>query len=399
MYAFRKPFNAATYNDLSLGGMDYKSVLIIAQVLGYMLSKFIGIKVISELKASKRILLLLALILSAECALLIFGAVPQPWNFVALFFNGLPLGMVWGVVFSFLEGRRFTEILASGLAVSVVMSSGVLKTIGRLLIDDYGISEFWMPATVGLIFLPLFFLFIWMLAMVPMPSQSDKELRTERVPMNSDDRKIVFRKFWPALIPLVLCFMTLTICRDFRDNFSVEIWTQLGFEGTPSVFAQTEMLIGFVCLIFLGLIVVVKDNIKGLWLVHSLIVAGIGAMITSTVMFSAGNLPPDTWMLIMGFGMYLAYLPFGTVLYERFIAAFRIKGNAGFLMYLSDSTGYLGSVTLLIIKEVFSPEISWLDFFKYLTYATGIIVLFGMALSMWFIRKKNNQNTFKPAAI
>src|SRR5690606_11899751 len=52
VYAFRKPFNAGTYSGLEWMGMNYKAVLIIAQVLGYMLSKFIGIKVISELTAS-----------------------------------------------------------------------------------------------------------------------------------------------------------------------------------------------------------------------------------------------------------------------------------------------------------------------------------------------------------
>jgi hypothetical protein len=42
MYAFRKPFTAGLYEGLSLWGVDYKIVLITTQVLGYMLSKFIG---------------------------------------------------------------------------------------------------------------------------------------------------------------------------------------------------------------------------------------------------------------------------------------------------------------------------------------------------------------------
>lgn len=43
-YAFRKPFTAATYDDLALGGVDYKTLLVIAQVAGYALSKFVGIR-------------------------------------------------------------------------------------------------------------------------------------------------------------------------------------------------------------------------------------------------------------------------------------------------------------------------------------------------------------------
>lgn len=50
MYAFRKPFAAGTYEDvgLLLFGLDYNSGLLIAQVIGYALSKLIGIRVIAE---------------------------------------------------------------------------------------------------------------------------------------------------------------------------------------------------------------------------------------------------------------------------------------------------------------------------------------------------------------
>src|SRR6476661_8789481 len=124
--------------------MDYKVILIIAQVLGYMTSKFIGIKVISELKAHQRKKLIIGLILFAEIALLFFGLVPHPYNFIFLFLNGLPLGMVWGIVFSYLEGRLFTEVLAMGLSISLIVSSGILKTAYFEIHDWFpNISEFW----------------------------------------------------------------------------------------------------------------------------------------------------------------------------------------------------------------------------------------------------------------
>jgi hypothetical protein len=48
MYAFRKPFTAGTYAGEELLGVEYKTVLVVAQVLGYTVSKFLGIKVVSE---------------------------------------------------------------------------------------------------------------------------------------------------------------------------------------------------------------------------------------------------------------------------------------------------------------------------------------------------------------
>ena len=54
MYGFRKPFSAGTYDGQSLWGIDYKPLLIAAQVSGYTLSKYIGIKIISEMSAARR---------------------------------------------------------------------------------------------------------------------------------------------------------------------------------------------------------------------------------------------------------------------------------------------------------------------------------------------------------
>ena len=64
MYAFRKPFTAATF-DVVPGwdfALDYKIALVIAQVAGYALSKLIGVKVIAEMRAERRALAILLLI-------------------------------------------------------------------------------------------------------------------------------------------------------------------------------------------------------------------------------------------------------------------------------------------------------------------------------------------------
>src|SRR5688572_4536248 len=86
MYAFRKPFTAGTYADVVLWGVGYKTVLVVAQVLGYTVSKFVGIKVVSEVSPRRRAVLLLGLIAAAELALVLFGLTPPPFNFVWLFF-------------------------------------------------------------------------------------------------------------------------------------------------------------------------------------------------------------------------------------------------------------------------------------------------------------------------
>ena len=109
VYALRKPFTAATFDGLDFFGMDYKTATSIVQIAGYFLSKLIGIKVISEMKKENRLKFIIASVAVAELSLVLFGALPRPYNVFALFFNGLSLGCMWGVIFSFLEGRRVTD--------------------------------------------------------------------------------------------------------------------------------------------------------------------------------------------------------------------------------------------------------------------------------------------------
>ena len=131
MYAFRKPFAVATWEGEvevpGMGPLDYKIVLIISQIAGYCASKFLGIKIVSEMPPAKRALAILAFVGIAELALVLFALVPAPWNAALLFLNGLPLGMIWGLVFSFLEGRRTSDLLGAGLCGSFLVASGFVK--------------------------------------------------------------------------------------------------------------------------------------------------------------------------------------------------------------------------------------------------------------------------------
>ena len=127
VYALRKPFTAATFDGLEILGMDYKTATSIVQVAGYMLAKLLGIKFISELKRENRLRFIIGSVATAELSLLLFAMLPQPFNILALFFNGLSLGCMWGVIFSFLEGRRLSGVLASIMGLSIAFSSGLAK--------------------------------------------------------------------------------------------------------------------------------------------------------------------------------------------------------------------------------------------------------------------------------
>jgi len=375
MYAFRKPFLASTYAEMSLWGIDYKIILISTQVLGYMLSKFIGIRVISEMQPERRLITVAILIGVAWVSLLLFGLTPFPYNFIWLFMNGLPLGLIWGLVFSFLEGRRNTELLGAGMSASFIVASGLVKSVGKYLLDHWHVSDFWMPFLTGLLFVPFLLLGIWMLSKIPPPDALDKMQRTERVPMKKVQRWAFFREFSTGIVFLVIIYIALTIFRDIRDSFAVEIWSLLGYSDSARILFTAEIYIAVAVFALVALMIFIKNNRKAFFGNIGIIMLGGFLLMATTFLFQKGMLPPAIWMIMVGFAMYLSYISYHTMLFERWIALFRYQSNIGFLMYIADAFGYLGSVGILFYKNFGTKSVNWLDYIVYISYIVGAVTI------------------------
>lgn len=387
MYAFRKPFTVATYEGYQLWGIDYKIVLIITQVLGYTLSKFSGIKIIAEMPPSRRIAAILVFIGTAELALVLFGLVPPPFNVVFLFMNGLPLGLIWGIVFSFVEGRRYTELLGAALCVSFILSSGVVKSVGGLLMSRLGVGEFWMPAATGLVFTAPLLLSVWALSLMPPPSLDDEKVRTRRVPMDARRRRDFFFRFAPGIVLLVTIYATLNTYRDFRDNFAVELWTAFGYSDAPAVFTLSEIPIALVTFVAIGSLILIKDNRHAFWLSLGTVILGAGMIGVSTATYQAGILDPAIWMVVVGLGMYVPYIAFHVMVFERMIAMVRYESNIGYLMYIADAFGYLGSTGVMLYRDFGFKQMSWVDFFVGTSYIMSVGCVLLTALSVVYFRR------------
>jgi MFS family permease len=401
MYAFRKPFTAATFTGQEFWGVDYKILLIISQVIGYMLSKFIGIKLVSEMGKDRRSVGIIVLIMIAWLALLLFAVVPAPYNIFLMFFNGLPLGMVWGLVFSYLEGRRFTEVLGAGLSISFIFSSGLVKTVGAQIML-WGASEFWMPFLTGAFFVIPLIIFVFLLDRLPEPNAIDEKMRTRRLPMKASERRRFFLDFAPGLILLIISYMLLTAFRDFRDNFAAEIWKAVGYGDSPEIFTLTEIPVSLAVLGILGMLFIIKNNFKALIISHGIILFGFLLTGFATLFYANGMISAPLWMILTGGGLYFGYVPFNSMFFDRLIAAFKKVSNVGFLIYLADSFGYMGSVGVLLFKNFGRAEMSWQQFFISSSYYVSIIgglLVIASVFYFWVKFKKQDEITVesKPA--
>ncbi len=332
----------------------------------------------------------------AAVSWLLFAIVPRPYNIIFLMTNGFPLGLVWGLVFGFLEGRRMTEVLGASLSVSFIFSAGLCRSVGAYLIRDWGVSETWMPFAACCVFVIPLLLFLLLIDQLPPPTPEDEALRTKRQPMNREERIRFLYTFLPGIILFVLAYMLLTTFRDFRENFSADVWKALNYGNLPGIYARTETPVSIFVLIIIGSLMLIKNNKMALMINHIIIIIGMLLIGCATFLFQQKYIDAPLWMILIGVGLYLGYVPFNSIFFDRLIAAFKYIGTVGFIMYVADAFGYLGSVGVLFVKEFGYTTTSWLDFFinaGYITSAFGTILIAG---SMTYFHFKHKNMMVKP---
>jgi MFS family permease len=388
IFAFRKPFTVASFDGLKFWNVSYQTLLIISQVVGYMISKFYGIKFISELKRHGRWKTSLLMVGIAWMSLLLFAIVPAPFGMICFLINGFTLGFMWGVIFSYVEGRRVTDFIGVVLAVSFIFAGGFSRSIGKWLLLDWNITEYWMPfATASLFVIPLV-IFYALLEKAPFPDNDDVAERTVRLPMNQSDRKKFLQQFSAGVVAFVIIYLLLTIMRDLRDNYMANMWTELGYGGNASVFAKTETITSLVVLAVIGMLVFVRKNMKAFRIIHVLLIVGFLLTGITSFLFRQSMLDGALWMQLTGLGLYISYVLFNSVFFERLLASFSIAGNVGFLIYVADAWGYLGSISVMLTKELLKLQLNWVSFYSQLVIVFAVVGVLASLFSLFYFNRK-----------
>lgn len=389
MYAFRKPFTAAEYAEPIVAGVDFKTILLTAQTLGYMLSKFIGIKVVAEMPPHRRAAGVLVLVGIAQAALLFYAVVPKPYSAIGLFFNGLPLGMVFGLVLGFLEGRKQTEFLMAGLCASFILADGATKSLGAALLNA-GVLTAWMPFAAGLVAAPALVLFVWMLSRIPAPSHEDVAERTERVTMNRADRRGLYARFAAGLTVLVGMYVLVTIVRSIRADFAPELWRALGAPAAAQTFTYSEIFVSLGVLATSGAASLIRDNRRAFFTSLATCAAGFTLITLALVGQQAAAVSPFVFMVLVGLGLYLPYVAVHTTIFERLLAMTRQRGTIGYLMYVADAFGYLGYVGVMFSKH-WVAKATILPYFLAACWITAAASFVALVFVAWYFARGGHE--------
>ncbi|MDB5347612.1 MAG: hypothetical protein JWP89_5989 [Schlesneria sp.] len=388
MYAFRRPFDAVTFTDVRFlnTSIDLKTACVISQLIGYLLSKYVGALVCAEVRAHHRARLLISLILISETGLLLFAVLPPDWKPLGMLVNGLPLGMVWGVVVRYLEGRRSSEVLLAGLSCSYIIAGAITRDIGRdLVMTTWHVPAVWMPVvTGGLFFVPLW-LSIRMLDRLPPPGPDDVAQRAPRHRMEAGQRRAFLKRFHVGLFLLLTAYFFLTAFRDFRDHYSAELFASLRLSHERSIFTQTEKWAVFGTIPAMGALSLIASHRGALLATYTLIVCGFATIGLATWAFSSQLVSGYVWMAWTGVGLYLAYVPFGVSLFERLMAGSRMSGTSVFAIQLADGVGYTGSAIIQLYRDLIHGQSDRLAFmipFAQIVSIAGVVLITASGLFM-----------------
>ena len=117
----------------------------------------------------------------------------------------------------------------------------------------------------------------------------------------------------------------------------------------------------------------INSNYRVLQVLLAMVIGGAGTISYLAFNYDALQLPTLYWLFLQSLSLYIVYLSFQTLFFERFIACFKIKGNVGFFIATIDFIGYTGTVCVLLFKEFCSPDINWMEFYNQFSGWVGIV--------------------------
>src|SRR5690606_4235201 len=155
----------------------------------------------------------------------------------------------------------------------------------------------------------------------------------------------------------------------------------------PFLLIFSEVPVALTVLIIIASMIFIRNN-KLAFYINLLVTLFSGIfLLIITVLLIMDHFDPVYWMILAGFTMYLPYIIFHTVYFERWIGYFKIKSNIAFLMYISDAVSYLGSTCIILFRNINNANTSWVDFFKISGLVTAIMIILLSFLTYFYFNK------------
>ncbi|KAG8468896.1 hypothetical protein KFE25_007414 [Diacronema lutheri] len=353
---------AAQWRGERAFGVDFKTALASAHTIGYLAGKAPALAIVPKLERHQFLRASLFIVWLAAALVGASAALPPALSVLCIFSACACLSPCWYVLQRSVEGRAFTEAIMSVASLSVIGMSGVAKATGAQMLQR-GTSERCMVAWCALGGALLGTVAAVAVGMQPPPSAVDVRLRGSRARVASLRVECVLllsrygRGIALSTAALVLCGTV----RAFRDFFHAELLAAAGLQRSPSAFASTELV---VCALVLGVTACfsrVRDNLLAVRLICA--AAAFGGALVAIVngAWLAGSIGGYAWIVGTGAGTFLAYVPLGTMLYDRLLSAGGEEVTSTPLTLAGDTLVLLATAVLLAASRPVGGSVGYAE--------------------------------------
>ena len=370
--------------------IDRQTAMALAQSLGYLFSKFPAISLMSSAAFFRHRQLVL-------CSLYLLTASTVGLGFAL--FDGSPIlqsvsvgissvfaGMIYGGMLSYAEGRGSTELVVASLNLMLVLAGGIARFLGSSLLT-MGIAPQWVPGTSSALGLCLGLVLLDLLAALPPPSAVDIADRGVRRSMTGAERLAFIKRYLPGLFLSIVAYSSVMTIRAFRDYFALQLYTEAN-NGVP-VESSTYFWADFpgavtVCF-SLGALSYIKNNRTTLMFMIGAMIFGVAVLGGGTLLYTNRVIGGIGWQVSCGVGIYSAYLVMGSAFFDRLLAASHSEGTIVFLQFISDGTGWFGTVGILFWKSLLAdPNMPVSELYSTICLWCSLVLVISLVLMLLY---------------
>ena len=150
---------------------------------------------------------------------------------------------------------------------------------------------------------------------------------------------------------VVGAYTLLGATRAYRDYFQLELFQAVGLAESSALFATSEFTVSLFVLASTAGFGLVDDNRAALDVILRVAApAGLGLAALS-VLHGRGAIGGLAWMIGVGACTFLAYVPLGTMLFDRLLGAAHEDMTSALLNLLMDASVLVGTASLLCYKD------------------------------------------------
>lgn len=333
--------------------LDFKAALALAQTAGYLVGKGPSMAYSPKLERHQLPAALLAVIWGSGSMVLVMALGP-PWLGVpAVAMACVFLAPSWSVLQRFIEGRSHTEAIVAVTSFAYIGVSGIVKTCGAQLLR-WGLTERRMVACCVLGGVCVGSVSGLAVAAHPPPSAADVRRRghRERITSVRAEGAMLFRRYGTGLGITMAAYVLCGALRAYRDYFQVELYSAAGINSShTSVFALGEGVISALVLVTCAGFSRIHDNMRAMYSILATSAAGGVIIVVVTASWLAGSVAGVFWVVGVGCGTFLAYVPLGTMIFDRLLAAAGESLTSSLLQLVADTCVLVGTAALLCFFE------------------------------------------------